>query len=95
MYVIRELSVVITINQNQKKVIMTLERPILKRSAKVDSAIESLRASRKLQEDRLAHGSKHVDLYVDDVEGDWLENWDDNEPDEAERPNSVQQLSKV
>ena len=39
----------------------------------------SLKASRALQDTKLAEGVKGIDRYVEDVEGDWLENWDDDE----------------
>lgn len=40
---------------------------------------KSLDASRALQEIKLAEGVKGINNYVEDVEGDWLETWDDNE----------------
>lgn len=35
-------------------------------------------ASRALQETKLAEGVQGINRYVEDVEGDWLENWSDN-----------------
>ncbi len=40
---------------------------------------KSLDASRALQETKLAVGVKGISRYVEDVEGDWLEAWDDSE----------------
>jgi hypothetical protein len=40
---------------------------------------KSLDASRALQETKLAESVKGIDRYVEDVEGDWLENWEDEE----------------
>ncbi len=37
----------------------------------------SLKASRALQDIKLTEGVKGIDRLVEDVEGDWLENWDD------------------
>lgn len=37
-----------------------------------------LESSRKLQADILNYGLDAANLYVEDVDGDWLENWDDN-----------------
>jgi len=37
-----------------------------------------LESSRKLQADILNYGLDAADIYVEDVDGDWLENWDDN-----------------
>jgi hypothetical protein len=33
-------------------------------------------ASQELQVDKQNNGSDYIHLYVDDIEGDWLENWD-------------------
>ncbi|GCL38435.1 hypothetical protein SR1949_35500 [Sphaerospermopsis reniformis] len=35
-----------------------------------------LEASQQLQLDKQNHGADYIHLYVDDIEGDWLENWD-------------------
>ncbi len=40
---------------------------------------KSLNASRALQETKLAEGVKGINRYVEDVEGDWLENWNDED----------------
>lgn len=37
-----------------------------------------LDSARKLQDDILNYGLDAADIYVEDVDGDWLENWDDN-----------------
>jgi hypothetical protein len=63
---------------------MNLERVILSQSEKVDSALETLKANRRYQQNKLAHDLERVDLYVDDVEGDWLDNWTDNVEDDEE-----------
>jgi hypothetical protein len=72
---------------------MAIEKAILNQGEEVDSDLEkassallSLRASRKYQSDKLIHGLNRVDLYVEDVEGDWLENW--NDEDERQDKNS-------
>lgn len=63
---------------------MLLEQTILNQSetvdielGKVSSALLTLRASRSFQKDKLTHRLHRVDLYVEDVDSDWLENWDD------------------
>ncbi|MGM3307569.1 hypothetical protein ACSQ6I_16635 [Anabaena sp. WFMT] len=35
-----------------------------------------LEASQQLQLDKQNYGTDYIHLYVDDIEGDWLENWD-------------------
>jgi hypothetical protein len=44
-----------------------------------ESALESLRAARILQKIRRSHGVNRVDLIAEDVEGDWLEQWGEEE----------------
>jgi hypothetical protein len=64
---------------------MNLEQAILSQSKKVDSALETLRANRRYQQDKLTLGLDRVDRYVEDVEGDWLDNWtDESEEDEQD-----------
>ncbi len=52
-----------------------LDWAILSQSKKVDSALETLKANRRSQQDYLTLGSDRVEWYVEDVEGDWLDNW--------------------
>jgi hypothetical protein len=64
---------------------MNLEQAILSQSKKVDSALETLKANRRYQQDKLTLGLDRVELYVEDVEGDWLDDWtDEAEDDEQE-----------
>ena len=52
-------------------------------SSKLPSFAEALAAARQMQQDWLEHGVDFVDLYVEDVDGDWLEEWSENEPAES------------
>ncbi|TAE56954.1 MAG: hypothetical protein EAZ76_13725 [Nostocales cyanobacterium] len=45
----------------------------------VDEFAELLAAARKMQEDWLEYGVNYVHLYVEDVDGDWLETWGNDE----------------
>jgi hypothetical protein len=56
---------------------MNLEQAIFSQSKKVDSALETLRANRRYQQDKLTIGLDRVERYVEDVEGDWLDDWTD------------------
>jgi hypothetical protein len=56
---------------------MNLEQAILSQIKKVDRALETLRANRKYQQDKLTLGLVRVDRYVEDIEGDWLDDWTD------------------
>jgi hypothetical protein len=67
---------------------MSIENSILDReetekheSAVVSNALLSLKAARKMQREKRTYGADHVHLYYEDVEGDWLEKWgeDDSE----------------
>ncbi|MCT7991725.1 DUF1822 family protein [Laspinema olomoucense] len=42
---------------------------------RLEKAWQALQAAQDLQEDRLRFGLDHVNLYVEDVEGDWIETW--------------------
>lgn len=48
---------------------------------KLEDFIQLLESSRQLQQDILTRGLDAAYLYVDDVDGDWLENWDEEEGD--------------
>ncbi|AFZ58385.1 hypothetical protein H6G54_04470 [Anabaena cylindrica FACHB-243] len=45
----------------------------------VDEFAEILAAARRMQQDWLENGLNFVHLYVEDVDGDWLETWGDDE----------------
>ena len=51
-------------------------------SSNLPSFAEALAAARQMQQDWLEHGVDFVDLYVEDVDGDWLEEWSEDEPAE-------------
>ena len=48
---------------------------------RLEEFIQLLESSRQLQQDILTRGLDAAYLYVEDVEGDWLENWDEDEED--------------
>jgi hypothetical protein len=62
---------------------MTIENSVIQNAIPEqpiqETALESLRAARILQKMRRSHGVNRVDLIVDDVEGDWLEQWGEEE----------------
>jgi hypothetical protein len=45
----------------------------------VDELAEILTAARRMQQEWLKYGVNYVHIYVEDVEGDWLEKWGENE----------------
>lgn len=46
-------------------------------SNNVDNFSQAMDAARKMQQDWLNYGVDFVHLYVEDVQGNWLENWGD------------------
>lgn len=52
-------------------------------SSPLERAKLALRAARQYQEDWLEHGVDRVHLYFEDVEGDWLENFDEITVDDS------------
>jgi len=48
-------------------------------SAQVDKFTEALASARRMQQDWLQYGINFLHIYVDDVEGNWLENWGSDE----------------
>jgi tetratricopeptide (TPR) repeat protein len=61
---------------------MTSENSVTENSVKdekLNAALESLNAARELQKLRRSHGVDRIHLLVDGVEGDWLEQWADDE----------------
>jgi hypothetical protein len=52
-----------------------LDRAILSQSKKVARALKTLKANRRYQQEHLTLGWERVERYVEDVEGDWLDDW--------------------
>jgi hypothetical protein len=46
---------------------------------KLEKFSEALAEARKMQHDWMTHGLDFIDLYVEDVDGDWLERWGEDE----------------
>jgi tetratricopeptide (TPR) repeat protein len=61
---------------------MTPENSVARNStedAKLNAALEALEAARELQKLRRSHGVDRIHLLVEDVDGDWLEEWGEDE----------------
>ncbi len=56
----------------------------LSNKERLEKVWQAFQAAQKLQEDRLAWGISHVDLYVENVNGDWLENWGEEDEEELD-----------
>lgn len=54
-------------------------------SKKLADALCSIKAVQKYQRDRQTYGANRVRLYIDDIDGDWLKDFDDKETSEMEK----------
>lgn len=57
---------------------------ILSKEDRWETVWQALQAAQQLQKDRLTFGIDHVNMYVEDVDGDWLERWGEDE-EESDR----------
>lgn len=48
----------------------------------LDEALQALEAVRKFEEEGYTHGLKRVDLYYNDGDGSWLEEWGEDDSSE-------------
>jgi hypothetical protein len=66
---------------------MTIENAVIQNATTEEPIrehlLESLKAARTLQKMRRSHGVNRVDLIVEDIEGDWLEQWGEEAEEEA------------
>jgi hypothetical protein len=51
----------------------------LVRQQRLEKFVQHLEEARKLQDDILKYGLAAADLYFEDIDGDWLERWGENE----------------
>jgi hypothetical protein len=61
--------------------------------AKFPTFLKHLEEARQLQIDWMSYGLNCVDLYVEDVDGDWLEKWGDDE-EEVQRQKVVTAITE-
>ncbi|NEP89317.1 MAG: hypothetical protein F6K18_22145 [Okeania sp. SIO2C2] len=57
----------------------------LSNKERLEKVWHALQAAQQLQEDRLTWGINHVDLYVENIDGDWLEKWGEDEEELSEK----------
>ena len=57
----------------------------LSNQERLEKVLQALQAAQQLQEDRLTWGINHVNLYVENVDGDWLEKWGEDEEELGEK----------
>ena len=56
---------------------------------KFNRGLAALRLNRQMQRDRLKYGIDFIDSYIEDVEGDWLENWGKTETSAEKAPKAA------
>ncbi|MBD2567746.1 hypothetical protein [Anabaena lutea] len=57
-----------------------INQKLTDRQQRLEKFLQHLEAARQLQDDIMKYGLDAAYLYCDDVDGDWLETWgDDNE----------------
>ncbi|HEY9799854.1 MAG TPA: hypothetical protein V6D25_05795 [Leptolyngbyaceae cyanobacterium] len=49
------------------------------RQQRLDNFLQAVEAAQKLQDDIMKYGLEAANLYCDDVDGDWLETWGEEE----------------
>jgi hypothetical protein len=50
-----------------------------KQSEKVRNALKTLEVSRRFSQDKMTYGLGRFDQYIEDIEGNWLEQWSDKD----------------
>jgi hypothetical protein len=58
---------------------VNLDEITLKQGGKVSHGLETLKAIRQFSQDKVTYGLGHVDRCIEDIEGDWLEQWSDKD----------------
>ncbi|MEA5550158.1 hypothetical protein VB713_04040 [Anabaena cylindrica UHCC 0172] len=64
-----------------------INQEITERQKRLEQFLQHLEAARQLEDDIRKYGLEAADLYFEDIDGDWLETWgdDDNEPGYIEK----------
>lgn len=52
-----------------------LQEVKVENSQKIQQVLQAMEEAEKLHNDLLSFGLDGIDYYVDNIEGDWLENW--------------------
>lgn len=56
-----------------------VNQKLTERQQRLENFLQHLEASRKLQDDIIKYGLDAADLYFENIDGDWLETWGDDE----------------
>jgi hypothetical protein len=64
-----------------------INQEITERQKRLEQFLQHLEAARQLEDDIMKYGLEAADLYFEDIDGDWLETWgdDDDEPGYIEK----------
>jgi hypothetical protein len=66
-----------------------VHQKITDRQQRLENFLKSVEAAQKLQDDIMKYGLDAAYLYCDDVDGDWLETWGDDE----DEPGYIEKLT--
>ncbi|ALB39949.1 MULTISPECIES: hypothetical protein [unclassified Anabaena] len=64
-----------------------INQEITERQKRLEQFLQHLESARQLEDDIIKYGLEAADLYFEDIDGDWLETWgdDDDEPGYIEK----------
>jgi len=64
-----------------------INQEITERQKRLEQFLQHLESARQLEDDIMKYGLEAADLYFEDIDGDWLETWgdDNNEPGYIEK----------
>jgi hypothetical protein len=64
-----------------------INQEITERQKRLEQFLQHLESARQLEDDIMKYGLEAADLYFEDIDGDWLETWgdDDDEPGYIEK----------
>ena len=64
-----------------------INQEITERQKRLEQFLQHLKSARQLEDDIMKYGLEAADLYFEDIDGDWLETWgdDNNEPGYVEK----------
>lgn len=61
---------------------------------RLERAWQALESAQRLQDDRITYRLDHVNLYIEDVEGEWLETWGKEPGESPKKPMNVERWDR-
>ncbi|MBS9390530.1 MAG: hypothetical protein HEQ33_17170 [Dolichospermum sp. WA123] len=66
-----------------------INQEITERQKRLEQFLQHLESARQLEDDIMKYGLEAADLYFEDIDGDWLETWGDDE----DEPGYIEKLT--